>query len=64
MQPLDAPESQIEKLVKIKPFSSGLGIKNKFFHFAIMAWGEFVVSPRWPHVLITKLLQPSHNYVI
>ncbi len=27
-------------------------------------WRQFVVYPSWPHVLITKLFQPSHNCAI
>ncbi len=38
--------------------------QEKVLHFATFhdhCWGHYVVYPSWPHILITKLFQASHN---
>ncbi len=37
---------------------------NELQPFAIMVGGHVALYQSWPHVLITKLVQPSHNDVI
>ncbi len=36
----------------------------QFSNFLDHDWGHVAVYPCWPHVLITKLFQSSHNGVI
>ncbi len=47
--------------------SSGANDQAKDLQYSAFrdhGWGHVALYPRWPHVLIGKLFQPSHNCVI
>ncbi len=49
-----------------RPMSSGANDQAKVLQFAAFryhGWGHVALYPRWPHVLIAKLVQPPHNGV-
>ncbi len=55
------------RLTLIEKCTAMLTVKRRFYslqHSTIMFGGQVAVYERWPHVLITKLFQPSHKCAI